>query len=94
MAERAPRMPGETITARARAGLFRCIGCGRQATPKAHTYCRVCRARLADGTPLDADDFPTVAEVLRLRALLPSDHGQAPRWGPGRPHRPRWDRGE
>lgn len=49
-------------------GRFVCIGCARRPTRERHTYCRLCRKRLAEGyQALDVDDLPTQREARRWR---------------------------
>ena len=45
-----------------------CIGCGIRPV-EGWRYCDTCRCRLAQGTPLDLEAFPTAQDAQRLNAL-------------------------
>lgn len=49
--------------------MAKCIGCGNR-DAKPHSYCAVCRDRMAHGTPIDYDELITVKDLGRMRQMF------------------------
>lgn len=47
-----------------------CVGCGKRAVRRAHTYCRCCKYRVANGIAVDLDDVPTQEECRRANVAM------------------------
>jgi hypothetical protein len=47
-----------------------CVGCGKRYARRPHSYCRLCRRRVADGIPVDVDDVPTQDECYAVNRRM------------------------